>query len=255
MECSYTTFYEGKPPSSMKGLNVSTGLKCRFEKMEQVVLNLSNVVLKMTKHVIEEKGLSGRLTRCRRKFFAEYDQFVVGRSLLQTGVPKENPPNEGARARAYVVVENPFEGVTYLDKFVIVFIDDILIYSKTEEEHEVHLKTILDLLKKDKLDAKFSKCEFWLQEVQFLGHMVNRDGIHVDLSKVESVKNWKTPESPTEIRSFLRLAGYYRRFIKNFSKIAKPLTLLTQNNKAYVWGDKQDEAFRILKEKLCNALV
>ncbi|GKA82179.1 reverse transcriptase domain-containing protein [Tanacetum coccineum] len=143
----------------------------------------------------------------------------------------------------------------YLDKFVIVFIDDILIYSKSEEEHEVHLKTILDLLKKEKLYAKFSKCEFWLQEVQFLGHVVNRDGIHVDPSKVESVKNWKTLESSTEIRSFLGLAGYYRRFIENFSKIAKPLTLLTQKNKTYVWGDKQDEAFRILKEKLCNAPV
>ncbi|GKA38648.1 putative reverse transcriptase domain-containing protein [Tanacetum coccineum] len=143
----------------------------------------------------------------------------------------------------------------YLDKFVIVFIDDILIYSKSEEEHEVHLKTILDLLQKEKLYAKFSKCEFWLQEVQFLGHVVNRDGIHVDPSKVESVKNWKTPESSTEIRSFLGLAGYYRRFIENFSKIAKPLTLLTQKNKTYVWGDKQDEAFQILKEKLCNAHV
>ncbi|GJY96141.1 reverse transcriptase domain-containing protein [Tanacetum coccineum] len=144
---------------------------------------------------------------------------------------------------------------SYLDKFVIVFIDDILIYSKSEEEHEVHLKTILDLLKKEKLYAKFSKCEFWLKEVQFLGHVVNRDGIHVDPSKVESVKNWKTPESPMEIRSFLGLAGYYQRFIKNFSKIAKPLTQLTQKNKAYVWGEEQEEAFRVLKEKLCNAPV
>ncbi|GJR21139.1 putative reverse transcriptase domain-containing protein [Tanacetum coccineum] len=143
----------------------------------------------------------------------------------------------------------------YLDKFVIMFIDDILIYSKSEEEHEIHLQTILDLLKKEKLYAKFSKCEFWLQEVQFLGHVVNRDGILMDPSKVESVKNWKTPESPTEIRSFLGLAGYYRRFIENFSKIANPLTLLTQKNKAYVCGDKQEEAFRILKEKLCNAPV
>ncbi|GJW02957.1 putative reverse transcriptase domain-containing protein [Tanacetum coccineum] len=143
----------------------------------------------------------------------------------------------------------------YLDKFVIVFIDDILIYSKSEVEHEVHLKTILDLLKKEKLYAKFSKYEFWLQEVRFLGHVVNHDGIHVDPSKVELVKNWMTLESPTEIRSFLGLAGYYRRFIENFSKIAKPLTLLTQKNKAYVWGDKQDEAFQILKEKLCNAPV
>nr|GFB23396.1 putative reverse transcriptase domain-containing protein [Tanacetum cinerariifolium] len=91
-----------------------------------------------------------------------------------------------------------------------------------EEEHEVHLKMILDLLEKEKLYAKFSKCEFWLKEVHFLGHVVNRDGIHVDPSKVESVKNWKTPESSTEIRSFLGLAGYYQRFIENFSKIAKP---------------------------------
>ncbi|GKD84432.1 putative reverse transcriptase domain-containing protein, partial [Tanacetum coccineum] len=97
--------------------------------------------------------------------------------------------------------------------------------------------------------------EFWLKEVQFLGHVVNRDSIHVDPSKVESVKNWMTPESSTEIRSFLGLAGYYRRFIENFSKMTKPLTLLTQKNKTHVWGDKQDEAFRILKEKLCNAPV
>nr|GFA96177.1 transposon Ty3-G Gag-Pol polyprotein [Tanacetum cinerariifolium] len=90
---------------------------------------------------------------------------------------------------------------------------------------------------------------------QLQGHVVNRDGIHMDPSMVESVKNWKTPESSTKIRSFLRLAGYYRRFIENFSKIAKPLTLLTQKNKTYVWGDKQNEAFRILKEKLCNAPV
>ncbi|GJU50585.1 putative reverse transcriptase domain-containing protein [Tanacetum coccineum] len=93
------------------------------------------------------------------------------------------------------------------------------------------------------------------EDIPFLGHVVNRDGIHVDPSKVESVKNWKTLESSTEIRSFLGLAGYYRRFIENFSKIAKPLTLLTQKNKTYVWGDKQDEAFQILKEKLCNAPV
>ncbi|GJW72766.1 putative reverse transcriptase domain-containing protein [Tanacetum coccineum] len=143
----------------------------------------------------------------------------------------------------------------YLDKFVIVFIDDILIYSKSEKDHEHHLRTILNLLKKEKLYAKLSKCEFWLKEVQFLGHVVNQEGIHVDPSKIEAVKNWKAPESPTEIRSFLGLAGYYRRFIENFSKIAKPLTLLTQKNKDYVWGEDQEKAFQILKEKLCNAPV
>ncbi|GJS93881.1 putative reverse transcriptase domain-containing protein [Tanacetum coccineum] len=116
----------------------------------------------------------------------------------------------------------------YLDKFVIVFIDDILIYSKTQEEHVEHLRLVLELLKKEKLYAKFSKCEFWLREVQFLGHVINGNGIHVDPSKIEAVKNWKAPRTPTEVRSFLGLAGYYRRFIKNFSKIAKSLTILTQ---------------------------
>ncbi|GKA97651.1 hypothetical protein Tco_0825545 [Tanacetum coccineum] len=115
----------------------------------------------------------------------------------------------------------------YLDKFVIVFIDDILIYSKSKEEHEVHLMLILELLEKEKLFEKFSNCEFWLQEVHFLSHVVNSEGIHVDPNKIEAVKNWKPPKTPTEICSFLGLAGYYRRFITNFSKIEKPLTLLT----------------------------
>ncbi|GJR44130.1 reverse transcriptase domain-containing protein [Tanacetum coccineum] len=143
----------------------------------------------------------------------------------------------------------------YLDKFVIVFIDDILIYSKTKEDHEVHLGLVLELLRKEKLYAKFSKCEFWLQEVHFLGHVVNQNGIHVDPSKIEAIKNWKTPTTPSEIRSFLGLAGYYRRFITNFSKIAKPLTSLTQKNQKYVWGVEQEEAFQTLKNNLCDAPI
>ncbi|GJR85709.1 reverse transcriptase domain-containing protein [Tanacetum coccineum] len=143
----------------------------------------------------------------------------------------------------------------YLDKFVIVFIDDILIYSKSKEEHEIHLRLVLELLRKEKLYAKFSKCEFWLQEVHFLGHVVNQNGIHVDPSKIEAVKKWKAPTTPSEIRSFLGLAGYYRRFIANFSKIAKPLTSLTQKNKKYVWGVEQEEAFQTLKSKLCDAPI
>ncbi|GJX83295.1 putative reverse transcriptase domain-containing protein [Tanacetum coccineum] len=115
----------------------------------------------------------------------------------------------------------------YLEKFVIVFIDDVLIYSKSKEEHEVHLKLILELLKKEKLFGKFSKCEFYLQEVHFLGHVMNSEGIHVDPSKIKAVKNWKPPKTSTEIRSFLGLAGYYKRFIINFLKITKPLTQLT----------------------------
>ncbi|GJS38292.1 putative nucleotidyltransferase, ribonuclease H [Tanacetum coccineum] len=143
----------------------------------------------------------------------------------------------------------------YLDKFVIVFIGDILIYSKTKEDHENHLRLMLDLLRKEKLYAKFSKCEFWLQEVHFLRHVVNHDGIHVDPSKIEAVKSWKAPMTPSEVRSFLGLAGYYRCFIDNFSKIAKPLTSLTQKNQEYEWGEKQEEVFRTLKDNLCNAPI
>ncbi|GJR29976.1 putative reverse transcriptase domain-containing protein [Tanacetum coccineum] len=143
----------------------------------------------------------------------------------------------------------------YLDKFVIVFIDDILIYSKTREEHVEHLRLVLELLKKEKLYAKFSKCEFWLREVQFFGHMINGNGIHVDPSKIEAVKNWKASRTPSEVRSFLGLAGYYRRFIENFSKIAKSLTILTQKCNTFDWGEEQEVAFQTLKDKLCNAPI
>ncbi|GJR49327.1 reverse transcriptase domain-containing protein [Tanacetum coccineum] len=143
----------------------------------------------------------------------------------------------------------------YLDKFVIVFIDDILIYSKTQEEHVEYLRLVLGLLKKEKLYAKFSKCGFWLREVQFLGHVINGNGIHVDPSKIEDVKNWKAPRTPIEVCSFLGLAGYYRRFIKNFSKIAKSFTILNQKCKTFDWGKEQELAFRTLKDKLCNTPV
>nr|GFC36582.1 putative reverse transcriptase domain-containing protein [Tanacetum cinerariifolium] len=116
----------------------------------------------------------------------------------------------------------------YMDKFVIVFIDDILINLKDEKEHEEHLRRILELLKKKELYAKFSKCEFWIPKVQFLGHVIDSQGIHVNPAKIESVKDWTSPKSPTKIRQFLELAGYYRRFIEGFSKIAKPMTKLTQ---------------------------
>ncbi|GJS29774.1 putative reverse transcriptase domain-containing protein [Tanacetum coccineum] len=121
----------------------------------------------------------------------------------------------------------------YLDKFVIVFIDDILIYSQTQEEHEVHLGLILELLKEEKLYAKFSKYP----------------------SKIEAVKNWEAPKTPSEVRSFLGLAGYYRRFIENFSKIAKSLAILTQKSKTFDWGEEQEREFQTLKDKLCNTPV
>nr|GEW41042.1 putative reverse transcriptase domain-containing protein [Tanacetum cinerariifolium] len=198
----------------------------------------------------------------------------------------------------------------YLDKFVIVFIDDILIYSKDEKEHEEHLKAILEFLKKEELYAKFYKFEFWIPKVQFLSHVIDRQGIHVDPVKIELVKDWASPKSPTEIRQFLGLvgyyrrfiegfskiakpmtkftqkkvkfktrrfyrilrcfkqrvgrgvdakreglAGYYRRFIEGFSKIAKPMTKLNQKKVKFEWSDKQEATFQLLKQKLCSAPI
>ncbi|GJU88947.1 putative reverse transcriptase domain-containing protein [Tanacetum coccineum] len=123
----------------------------------------------------------------------------------------------------------------YLDRFVIVFIDDILIYSKSRKEHEGHLKLILKLLKEEELYAN--------------------EGIHVDPAKIEAIKDWASPKTPTEIRQFLGLAGYYRRFIEGFSKIARPMTKLTQKSVKFDWGEKAEAAFQLLKQKLCSAPI
>jgi hypothetical protein len=119
----------------------------------------------------------------------------------------------------------------YLDKFIVVFIDDILVYSRSEEEHEGHLHLVLQKLQDHKLYAKLSKCEFWLKQVAFLGHAISKGGISVDPSKVQDVLSWKTPTSVSDIQSFLRLAGYNRRFIKGSSKISKPMTELLEKDK------------------------
>ncbi|GJW25530.1 putative reverse transcriptase domain-containing protein [Tanacetum coccineum] len=125
----------------------------------------------------------------------------------------------------------------YLDKFVIVFIDDILVYSKDEKGHEKHLKIILKLLKKERLYAKFSKCDFWQDSVQFLGQVIDHSGVHIDPAKIEAIKNWVSLTMPTEVRQFLRLVGYYQRFIEGFSLFSKPLTKLTQKEKKYETED------------------
>ena len=143
----------------------------------------------------------------------------------------------------------------FLDKFVIVFIDDILVYSSTEEEHEHHLRLVLQRLREHRLYAKFSKCEFWLPQVAFLGHVVGKDGILVDPSKIEAVKNWPRPASVSEVRSFLGLAGYYRRFVEGFSKIAVPLTALTKKSMRFNWSDKCEASFQELKQRLITAPV
>ncbi|GKF31861.1 putative reverse transcriptase domain-containing protein [Tanacetum coccineum] len=117
------------------------------------------------------------------------------------------------------------------------------------------MRIILELLKKERLYAKFSKCDFWISIVEFLGHLIDSQGLHVDPAKIEAVKNWASLTTPTKIRQFLGLAGYDRRFIKDFSKIAKSLMELTQKNKKYIWGKDQESAFQILKQKLCEAPI
>nr|GEV49099.1 hypothetical protein [Tanacetum cinerariifolium] len=169
---------------------------------------------------------------------------------------------------------------SYLDRFVIVFINDILIYSKSRKGHEGHLKLILKLLKEEELYAKFSKCEFWLKNVQFLGHMIDSKGIHVDPAKIESIKDWASPKTPTKIHQFLGLVGYYRRFIEEPSfqllkqkLCSTPILALpegSENFKVYCdashkglgvvlmqkeKGEKAEVAFQPLKRKLCSASI
>ncbi|XP_052725957.1 uncharacterized protein LOC128194408 [Vigna angularis] len=143
----------------------------------------------------------------------------------------------------------------YLDKFVVVFIDDILIYSKTEDEHEEHLRLVLGVLRKKELYAKLSKCEFWMKEIQFLGHVVSAGGISVAPAKVRAVLEWESPRSVTEVRSFVGLAGYYRRFIEGFAKIVAPLTQLTRKDQPFAWTDRCEASFQELKVKLTSAPV
>lgn len=143
----------------------------------------------------------------------------------------------------------------FLDRFVVVFIDDILVYSRTKEEHDQHLRTVFQTLRDNQLYAKFSKCEFWLEEVSFLGHIISASGIMVDPKKVEAIMDWKPPKSPTEIRSFLGLAGYYRKFVQGFSIIAAPMTRLLQKKVKFEWTEKCQESFDKLKAMLTEAPV
>ena len=143
----------------------------------------------------------------------------------------------------------------WLDKFVVVFIDDILIYSKTREEHADHLRVVLKILKDHQLYEKLSKCEFWLDEVQFLGHVISAKGIAVDPAKIETVLKWERPKTMTELRSFLGLTGYYKRFVEGFSKKVNPLTQLIRKDKPFSWTEKCEECFEDMKRCLTTALV
>ena len=144
---------------------------------------------------------------------------------------------------------------SYLDKFVVVFIDDILVYSNSNLEHEQHLRQVLLTLREHRLYAKLSKCEFWLKEVIFLGHVISAEGISVDPRKVEALMKWERPTNVTEIRSFLGLAGYYRRFMKGFSTIAIPMTRLTWKETRWEWTQECEESFQELKRRLTTAPI
>ncbi|KAL0553649.1 hypothetical protein IC582_007549 [Cucumis melo] len=131
----------------------------------------------------------------------------------------------------------------FLDTFIIVFVDDILIYSKTEAEHEKQLHKVLETLRANKLYAKFFKCEFWLKKVTFLDHVVSSEGVYVDPEKIEAVTNWPRPSTVSEIRSFLGLTSYYRRFVEHFSRIVSPLTQLTRKRTPFVWSPACESSF------------
>jgi hypothetical protein len=145
--------------------------------------------------------------------------------------------------------------MTELDKFVVVFIDDILIYSKNEEEHARHLWIVLTRLREHQLYVKFSKCPFWMEEIQFLGHVLSAKGIAMDLSKVKDILEWKPPTTVHQVRSFLGLAGYYRRFIPDFFKLVKPITSLLKNDTKFNLSSKCNETFEQLKVLLTTAPV
>ena len=143
----------------------------------------------------------------------------------------------------------------YLDQFVVVFVDYVLIYSQSEDEHDDHLRIVLQALRDHHLYAKFSKCEFWLIEVKFLGHAVSASGVSVDLEKVEAVMSWERPKSVFKICSFLGLAGYYRRFIEDFSRLSAPMTRLTRKGVKFEWDDLCEKAFQELKRRLTTTPI
>jgi hypothetical protein len=135
----------------------------------------------------------------------------------------------------------------YLDKFVIVFLDEILIYSKLEEEHEHHLRMVLQVLREHKLYAKLTRCSFYQKQIHYLGHVISKDGIAVDPEKIEAIREWSAPKNVIEVRSFMCLAGYYRIFIEGLSKIAHPITSLKRNGVKFQWTLDYEESFQHLK--------
>ena len=137
----------------------------------------------------------------------------------------------------------------------MVFIDDIMIYSKTEEEHAEHLRLVLETLREHQLYAKFSKCELWLKEVRFLNHVLSEGGVSIDPMKSKSIMDWEAPTNQTEVRGFLGLAGYYHKLVEGFSSIARPMTQLLRKDQKFIWTDKCEASFQELKRRLVSATI
>jgi hypothetical protein len=140
----------------------------------------------------------------------------------------------------------------FIGHFVVVYFDDILIYSKSVEEHLEHLRAVFDALRAARLFGNIAKCTFCIDRVVFLGYVVTAQGIEVDPAKIEAISSWPQPKTVTQVRSFLGLAGFYRRFVKDFGSIAAPLNELTKKDVPFVCGDAQQEAFMLLKDKLTH---
>ena len=143
----------------------------------------------------------------------------------------------------------------YLDKFMIVYLDDIVVYSKNVDEHLHHLQLIFNRLREHKLYAKLEKCQFMQKQIKFLGHLVSADGIRVNPDKVKAIVDWPTPTTVKDIRSFLGISGYYRKFIQNYSKVAAPLTELLKDEQRFKWGEEQQSAFDLLKHATTSAPI
>jgi hypothetical protein len=177
--------------------------------------------------------------------------FIMRYAMYELMVMSIRPIN----APAYFMYMMNMVFMEYLDNFVVVFINDILVYSRSEEEHEGHLRLVLQKLRGHKLYAKLSKCQFWLKQVAFLGLVISKGGISMDPSKVQDVLSWKVPTRVGYIWSFLGFAGYYQRFIEGFSKISKPMTELLEKDKRFEWTLACKASFQELKKRLTTAPV
>jgi hypothetical protein len=143
----------------------------------------------------------------------------------------------------------------FIGKFVVVYFDDILIYNKNLNEHLDHLRNVLSVLRSEQLYANLKKCTFCMETIMFIGYVVTAQGIDMDEEKVKAIRDWLTPKSVSEVRSFHGLASFYRRFVKDFITIAAPLTEIVKKSIGFKWNDEQDKAFNLLKDKLCSTLV